>query len=50
MTGPDVVLPYRGQGVPLTTFPRTIRDSDVVSPSRMIAQGGAENCSLFGVI
>ena len=42
-TGPPVVVP-NGKTWP-SIFPRTIRDSDVVSPSRMIAQGDA---SRFG--
>ena len=43
--GPPVVLSPSGQNVPRSMFPRTIRDSDIVSPSRMIVQGDA---SRFG--
>lgn len=39
VTGTAIVVP-NGKTWP-STFPRTIRDSDVVAPSRMIAQGDA---------
>ena len=37
--GPSVVLPKRDGESSARVFPRTIRDSDVAAPSRMIAQG-----------
>ena len=39
--GSDAVLPAHDGESNAQVFPRTIRDSDVVAPSRMIAQGNA---------
>lgn len=48
VTGPSAGLPYCEQGVLQTTFPWTIPDSDVWSPSRMIEQGDASRFAGWG--
>ena len=47
-TGPSI--PQIVDGRIIRSFPRTIRDSDVVEPSRMIAQGDASRFGSFGSV